>query len=136
MNMLFSPNFNKLERSLDAASLQHKVIANNIANVDTPDFKRSEVRFDAILQKEMTNNVGAKLSAYRTNTKHLEFKGSPQKGLAVSSEEGTMINNSENNVDIDYEMALQAKTQMFYDAMIEQTNFEIRQMRTAIGGRV
>ena len=34
-----------LERALDAESVLRKVISNNVANVDTPHFKRSEVNF-------------------------------------------------------------------------------------------
>lgn len=136
MNMLFSPSFNRLQRSLDAASLQHKVIANNIANVDTPHYKRSEVRFETFLQQELAGS-STKFSAYRTNAKHLDFKRISSQGQsAVVTDERSAINNGQNNVDVDYEMALHAKTQMFYDTMIEQINYEVRQMRTAIGGRV
>ena len=37
-----------LERSMDVESQRRKVIADNIANADTPNFKRSEVTFEAL----------------------------------------------------------------------------------------
>ena len=40
-------------RALAAASLRHEVLSNNIANVNTPNFRRSHVRFEDLLQKEL-----------------------------------------------------------------------------------
>jgi flagellar basal-body rod protein FlgB len=42
-----------LEAGLRAAGLRSKVISNNIANLNTPDFRRSEVRFEELLAKVM-----------------------------------------------------------------------------------
>ena len=44
-----SPNFDYLGRGLQAANLRHEVISNNIANVNTPNFKRSAVNFEDLL---------------------------------------------------------------------------------------
>lgn len=49
--MDFGRDLRGLERSLDALSLRQQVRANNIANINTPGFKQSEVRFeDALLE--------------------------------------------------------------------------------------
>jgi flagellar basal-body rod protein FlgB len=42
-----------VQRSLDAAAVSHKVISNNLANVDTPGFKRSDVQFSDKLKRAM-----------------------------------------------------------------------------------
>jgi flagellar basal-body rod protein FlgB len=42
-----------LKRGLDAAWLRNDVISQNIANVDTPNYKRKEVRFEEFLNAEM-----------------------------------------------------------------------------------
>ena len=44
-----SPNFDYLSRGLEAANLRQEVISNNIANVNTPHFKRSAVNFEDLL---------------------------------------------------------------------------------------
>ncbi|AEI44347.1 flagellar basal body rod protein FlgB [Paenibacillus mucilaginosus] len=133
MNILNKPGFNLLERSLDAAALRQKVIADNVANVDTPNFKRSDVRFEELLQQEMN---GGGLVGRRTNAKHIPIgqassAGTPQ----IVQDSQTMMNNNLNNVDIDYEMALMAKNQLRYNVMVQQVNGEIKKLRTAIGGR-
>ena len=46
-----------LERSLDVESLRKKVIADNIANVDVPHFKRSEVNFESELKRVIKENA-------------------------------------------------------------------------------
>ena len=50
-NLLFTKN--NIERGLDAAWLRNDVISQNIANVDTPGYKRKVVRFEEFLDNEM-----------------------------------------------------------------------------------
>ncbi len=51
--------------------IEAKVIANNIANVDTPNFQAKDVQFRTEFQQA--------LQAYRTDPRHFEFKGSTNK---------------------------------------------------------
>ena len=55
---MFSSNafdyINVLDKAADASWKRQELIANNIANVDTPDFKRSDVTFETYLAKELT----------------------------------------------------------------------------------
>lgn len=136
MSLLQNASFNLLERSLDVATLRQKVIANNIANVDTPKFKRSEVRFEQMLQNEMnTNSLG--LRGYRTHQKHFQI-GLPhasQVKAEVSKVEQSVMNNNENNVDIDAEMTRMAENQLNYNILVQQLNHHISKTRTAVGGR-
>lgn len=50
---LFGPHLGNLERSLDRTTLRQGLIANNIANVNTPGFKRKDVDFGIELNKAM-----------------------------------------------------------------------------------
>lgn len=131
---LDKPGISLLENSLNAASLRQKVIANNIANVDTPKFKRSDVRFEEFLQKEME---GMKpLEGYRTDLRHFRIGlPSAEVPIQVVEDGSTAMNNNLNNVDIDSEMSLMAKNQLRYNTLIGQMNHELKNVRTAIGGR-
>ncbi|TVY10660.1 flagellar basal body rod protein FlgB [Paenibacillus cremeus] len=133
MNILNKPGFQLMERSLDAASLRQKVIADNVANVDTPYFKRSDVKFEDLLQQEMN---GASLEGYRTDPRHFYIGRPPKPEPQIIQDQSSMINNNLNNVDIDYEMSLMAKNQLRYNVMVQQVNAEVKKLRTAIGGRV
>ncbi len=138
--MFFSSGvkFNVLERSLDAATLRQRVVSNNIANVDTPFFKRSDVRFEEMLQEELYGTKST-LRGYRTHPKHFPIGSTSASGTAqaeITTDQSSQYNNNKNNVDIDYEMALLAKNQLRYNLLVQQTSHEIKQIRTAIGGRV
>jgi flagellar basal-body rod protein FlgB len=132
MNILSKPIFNQMERSLNAATTRQRVIADNIANVDTPYFKRSEVRFEELLQNEMK---GSALESHRTDPRHFHFGRPSAVEPQITTDNASAINNNLNNVDIDYEMSLMAKNQLRYNVLVQQVNSEIKKAHTAIGGR-
>jgi flagellar basal-body rod protein FlgB len=132
MNILNNKGFNQLERSLDTATLRQRVIADNVANVDTPYFKRSEVRFEEFLGQELAVNS---FEGYRTDPRHFRFGRPAQMEPQILKDNKSMINNNLNNVDIDSEMSLLAKNQLRYNVMIQQVSSEIKKTRTAIQGR-
>lgn len=136
MELLKTPEFNRLERSVDTAVLRNQVIANNVANVDTPYFKRSEVVFEELLQQELAANKSPSFTTYRTDEKHIAIQ--PKHGKEVQPQimvdATSAMNNNQNNVDIDYEMSLLAKNQLNYNMMVQQISYDIQHLRTAIGG--
>jgi flagellar basal-body rod protein FlgB len=134
MNLFKSASFNLIERSLDATALRQKVTANNIANADTPNFKRSEVKFEQLLQNEMNSS---RINGFRTNHRHFEIglPGSSKVAAQIHTDESSILNNNKNNVDIDAEMSQLAKNQLNYNTLIQQISHQLKQTRTAIGGR-
>ena len=58
-NMLFNTKqFNAMQSSLDALWLKQKVISQNIANYETPNYKAKKVTFDDVLRGAANNNTG------------------------------------------------------------------------------
>lgn len=124
-----------LEKALDGSFMRQEAINNNLANVDTPGFKRTEVSFQNQLQQFMTGDLPANstLLLKRTHTKHMqiphiESSFDPQATVI----EDWVQRNSENNVDVDVEMAEQAKNSMYYDAVSTGLNFKFRSLATVI----
>ncbi|WP_435921254.1 flagellar basal body rod protein FlgB [Paenibacillus sp. DYY-L-2] len=135
MQLLNGIGFQRLESALQAANLRQEVLINNIANVDTPYYKRSSVAFESLLQNEMSGGTKA-LEGRRTNEKHFRIGPSTQiPQPAVQTEQSTVMNNNLNNVDIDSEMTQLAENQLRYNAYIEQVNYQIKMKRTAVEGR-
>lgn len=135
MQLLNGVGFNRLETAIQAANMRQGVIADNIANVDTPYFKRSDISFESLLQSEMKNDTGA-LSGRRTNQRHFIIGPSTHTpDPKVIQDESTAMNNNQNNVDIDREMSLLAENQLRYNSYIEQVNYLIKMKRTALEGR-
>ncbi len=106
-------------RTLDALALRMRETANNVANVDTPNFKASEVQFESVLRRALGSAPGT-LVAVRTHQQHLPAGQTPA-GMEprVVEASGTSVRNDGNNVDIEREMAILAETTLQFNALTE-----------------
>ena len=104
---------NVLGKGLDGAEQRHKVLANNIANVDTPNFKRKDVDFQSALKKEVGS--GKSLSLARTNKSHLNGRAN-KNGFGIIQTSGR-VREDGNNVNIDAEMAKVAENTAYYSTL-------------------
>jgi len=127
---IFSQSFQQLEQALSTATLKQKVIASNIANVDTPNYKSKTVDFQSTLNQALD---AQNISSYKTSSKHLPFSNevsSFNPEIKVNNE--TKYKNNGNNVDMDYEMAQLAKNQLWYNAVTDRVNGQLNSLRTVI----
>ncbi|RXT15515.1 flagellar basal body rod protein FlgB [Ammoniphilus sp. CFH 90114] len=124
-----------LGSALDAAAMRQKVIADNIANVDTPHYKSKGVSFEEELKKAL-NSSKPTFEGYRTNPAHVPFGGSSTTSSIIPKiviKQGIMQNHL-NNVDVDAEMTNMVKNQIWYNALIDQTNSHFSGLKKAISG--
>ncbi|MCT4613047.1 MAG: flagellar basal body rod protein FlgB [Clostridia bacterium] len=105
--------FRSDEKALDVAAMRNKVINQNIANVNTPGYKRSEVKFEEYLQA-----AGKNIS---------DVDASVEKDLSIV--EGRIDGN---NVVIDKEMAELAKNTIRYNAMIRQVSSKMERIKSVL----
>jgi flagellar basal-body rod protein FlgB len=123
-----------LEKALDAAWMRNEAISNNIANVNTPGFKKSYVRFEEYLQDA---NEKFQISGIKKDERFLPIgkdriiSANPE----MVQENSTSMRRDENNVDIDVEMAELAKNTIKYNALISQMSKEFSKIKYAINGR-
>lgn len=125
---LNTPIINILEKSLDAASLRNKVLSNNIANVDTPDFKRSDVDFNVVLGQAL--GVEGELPLKLTSERHLQKSGLNANG--VVEDQNTAYRTDGNNVDIDREMVNVAENGIYYNSVTRAISAQLAHLRTVI----
>ena len=123
-----------LAKSLDARMARQKVIANNIANVETPGYHRKEVAFEDALSAAIDKT---KLNGTRTNAGHLPL-GRSNIG-ALQYEIFTPIDHTMpsgvNNVDIDYEMAQLAENQISFSYALRFLKSNYAKLNSAIKGQ-
>lgn len=112
---LLPKNVEMLEKMLDYTSIKHRVIANNIANVNTPGFKQSEVGFDGELKRAIEN--GEKVSAINPKV----YKPN----ISTTRADG-------NNVDIDIEMGKLTENSLMYKIYAQLLSRRIRGLKDAI----
>ena len=130
-NLLETKTMQILEKALDATSQRHNVISNNIANVDTPGFKRTDVLFEDQLKKALNTDS---IEGNRTDSRHISI-GKQDLGEIkpnMVTDESTSYRIDGNNVDIDNEMAKLAKNQLMYDALAQKISSEFSKMRYVI----
>ena len=123
-----------LHRALSAESLRHQVRAQNLANVNTPGYKRQDVEFESLLAKE----IGHREKPFQLKTTDSRHIGAKQ-GAAeprVYKDNITTMRYDGNNVDIEREMVALTETAIRYQTIAEQLTQEIRQLRTVISERI
>ncbi len=129
-----SPTSILLNKSMDAATLKNTVIADNIANVNTPNFNRREVIFQEKLQNAL-HRGNANLDMRLTNKRHIFVKSNLNLEPEIREISKISYRNDGNNVDIDVESAKMAKNKLHYDALAQTMDKEIKLLRLAITGR-
>ncbi len=129
-----SNNFNYLPRAMEAANIRQEVISHNIANVNTPNFKKSDLVFEELLAKELYGeDTGNKLQMVRTHDKHLPPAEIPFVAIpSIVPNNQTLMRVDNNNVDIDIEMANLAKNQIYFNALSTQMSNYVKELKNVI----
>ena len=101
-------------KSLDAGMLRARTIANNVANITTPGYKRIEVSFEGELRKALDRT---RLKGIKTDSKHLDIgrKDISRLNPKAYKPVDPTLPSGVNNVDIDKEMADLAENQLRYN---------------------
>jgi len=124
-------NLDLLNGAMDAAMLRSRTIANNIANVTTPGYRRVEVAFEEELRTALDRTS---LQGRKTDGQHMDMG---RKDLsAVNAEAYHPYDPSQpsglNNVDIDMEMAKLAETQLTYNYAVKFGQGVFKKLNAAI----
>lgn len=136
MEILGGAAFQRMEGAINAASMRQRVIANNIANADVPNFKRSDVVFEEMLTNAIDGHGSSGLAGRLTNARHIPINNSfSSPSPQVITDESSTINNNRNNVDIDKEMSMLAENQLRYNLLVQQVSHDVKMMRLGIEGR-
>jgi flagellar basal-body rod protein FlgB len=110
---------NVLDKASDAAWTRNEIIANNIANVDTPGYKRQDLNFEDELERALGHNRYKTMDEKVANlkNKHLEAR-------VVNDYSGFSYRTDKNNVDIDTENVMLAANQLKYQGLMSGLKHE------------
>ena len=128
----FSKTVDLVHRAMDAQLMRRDVIANNLANANVPNFKRSELNFESELKRALdTEKQKPALSLDLTNEKHIsnwkerDYRDvQPRRSLDYT----TTSQNNGNNVDAEQEFMLALENQLMYQLLAQAENFEFSQI--------
>jgi flagellar basal-body rod protein FlgB len=109
---LFDTNsaWNVLEKSMDISAERHRLITNNIANIDTIGFQGKDLDFQKALQEALEGRPG---DLVQTHPKHII--PAPVSGAQLSNKAAEGLD----TVDIDQEMTHLAENNIKYRTSVE-----------------
>ena len=123
-----------LTKSVDNTAYRHKLLVNNVANVNTPSYKRRDV---ADFQKALREAEGkTSFRASTQNPRHIQFGSLSFEELRPHSIklEQTSYRNDKSSVDVDLEMAEMSKNGLRYQAYTQKLNGYFRSYKELLQG--
>ena len=121
---------NVLDKALDASNLRETVITNNLANINTPGYKRREVDFESLLRQELD-----KIKWNSLDEKMNDVQLSPlNAGVHFDMQAyGYDYRLDGNNVDVDVENTELASEQLRYQLIADSVTQEFSRLQKAMG---
>jgi flagellar basal-body rod protein FlgB len=126
-----------LHRSMSVNRYKDQVIANNLANGDTPNYKRQDVAFESSLRAALATENEPRFQEFLTDERHIPFHRvidyrtvTPHR---VTDYSGTTDNNG-NNVDLELEANKQITNTLHYDLMIRAVSDEFSRINLVLRG--
>ncbi len=125
-----------LKRSLDAYTLRQKVIAENIAHAETPDYRTRSVDFEARLNKAMSlSRPGEGVTMQGNNGRHLPQNQPSLPAALIRPDSDRALDNGVNDVNMDLEMAALAETSLRHKMVTRILSMRYQNLRNAVRGR-
>jgi flagellar basal-body rod protein FlgB len=132
----FGPTIGMLENAMSGASEAHAAIANNIANVTTPNFQRTDVSFkDELARTEASTGDPDEFALETTDPRQMSTGGA---GAAEPFSITTTVDDSQqmrvdgSNVDIDQEMAKLSLNSSYAQQIAQLTTNSFTRIKDAI----
>jgi flagellar basal-body rod protein FlgB len=133
----FTRSVDLLHRAMDVSTLRYSVSANNLANAEVPNFKRTTVNFEAALKEAIDSEKNAKDSFVlkTSDDRHIQSKTytdyrtvEPRRVLDYA----TTSDANGNNVDAEAEAMNILKTQLNYQLLTQMQSFQFSQMHIVL----
>ena len=133
----FGRSLDILHRSMDVSMLRQDVIADNISNADTPNFKRSFINFESQLRTALQSEGSRGAQAAMTHERHIPFR-QPMDYRSVRANRQldylTTADNNGNNVDIEEESMNFLNNQLLYTLMTDSVNQQFARINLVLRG--
>jgi len=121
-----------LERAMDASMVRKQLINQNIANVNTPFYKRLDIDFASALDDKINKD---ELKMVRTNPMHIANSQPGLGSIEITRETKTLSRYDTNNIDVEFEMAQDAQNTLFFQSVTQTYKNRMDQLKSAIEGR-
>lgn len=118
---------NVLTKAADASWTRNEIISNNLANVDTPGYKRKDVTFESYLMQELAGGDSTSLRA------RIDDVDLTNLNATVYTDYSNLSYRLDgNNVDVDTENVEYASNQLYYQTLIETIDHQFAMLKAAM----
>ena len=132
----FAKTVDLAHRAMDASLVRRSVIANNLANADVPNFKRTNVNFESELKKALdSEKQRPALELNLTHPKHIpNWKERDYRDVQIRRvlDYTSTYSNNGNNVDAEQEFHAATLNQMSYNLLAQAVSFEFSQVNQVL----
>lgn len=118
---------NVLDKAADASALRNELIANNIANQDTPGYKRQDVDFESQLKQAMKSSKYVSIDDKVSNLRMSSLKARQFTDYGDYS-----YRLDENNVDPEQEQVMLAANQLKYQGLMSSLTSEFNNLKAVM----
>lgn len=131
---IFSETITNLAKSLNLRSIQHRALASNIANMDTPNYKAVELDVAEKMQKNKDSVPGLRLA--RTHGGHIQLRShrTDRIELKKMASPAYSLRGDGNTVDIDRTMGRLAENTLMYRATAQLISKKFKGLKNVIKG--
>jgi len=132
----FSKTVDLLHRAISATTVRRSVIANNVANANVPNFKRSVVNFESELKRVLdSEKQKPALELTQTNPMHFSnYRERDYRDVQIRRvlDYTSSYNNNGNNVDPEQEFSAAVTNQMAFNLLAQAVSFEFNQVNQVL----
>ncbi|NMG32157.1 flagellar basal body rod protein FlgB [Aromatoleum evansii] len=122
------------QSALNLQAQRQQMLASNIANADTPNYKARDIDFRSALKGALGERMGP-LALASTSSRHLDVAEQMPFGAYVGYRREFQSSVDGNTVNMDVERAAFAENSVHYEASVTFINGLLRSMQTAITGQ-
>lgn len=120
------------EKALGFRAQRAEVLANNIANADTPNYKARDLDFAAVLAAQNSSQKTQGLQ--RTNERHIPFDTVSLSSAGLNYREATHASIDQNTVDLQLEQANYGENAVHFQASFTFLNSKLKGLMSALRG--
>ena len=134
MSISFDKALGIHEKALSFRAQRAEVLANNIANADTPNFKARDMDFSSVLAAETEKTQKGHFALDRTNSRHIEAEGFTLSDEALQYRTPMQPSIDQNTVDAQLEQSSYAENAVGFQASFTLLNSKFKGLVSALRG--
>jgi len=126
--------FRFLQKTLDLRAYRQQVLASNIANADTPNYKARDFNFAGELSRAV-DTQSSKIELRTTSSRHLQSSQDNPLGVDLRYRSSLQPSIDGNTVDMDVERAQFTDNAIHYQFAVDRITGKVKNLLTAVQGQ-